>query len=102
MRLPARCHFLASCCIAAMEEMILTLEKLALKHGQSMQLSILLRRWNMSVAPASGGFNAASRRIASANTEIHLFQRFTAIEVCRRFRAGRPKQPAGRGCYQFN
>jgi hypothetical protein len=56
-----------------MEEMILTPEKLALKYGQSMQLSILLRRWNMSVAPASGGFNAASRRIASANTEFIYF-----------------------------
>src|ERR1039458_5109575 len=70
MRLPARRHFLASCCIAAMEEMILTLEKLALKHGQSMQLSILLRWWNMLVAPASGGFHAASRRMALLTQEL--------------------------------
>ena len=53
-----------------MEEMILTLEKLALKHGQSMQLSILLRWWNMLVAPASGGFHAASRRMALLTQEL--------------------------------
>jgi hypothetical protein len=39
-----------------------------------MQLSVLLRRWNMSVAPASGGFNAASRRIAFAGAGIVLFE----------------------------
>jgi len=41
--------------------------------GQSIQLSVW-RREIFGVAPASGGFNAASRRIASAGAGIVLFE----------------------------
>jgi len=51
------------------------------------------------VAPAFRGFNSASRRIVSARVRLLVVGRIAAIVVCRWFRARRPKQPAGRGCY---
>lgn len=51
------------------------------------------------VAPASGGFNAASRRIASGRTRTHLIELPPVTCDHGRFRARRPKQPARRGCY---
>jgi len=41
--------------------------------GQSIQLSVR-RREILKVAPASGGFHAASRRMASADAGIILFE----------------------------
>jgi hypothetical protein len=54
--------------------------------GQSIQLSIR-RREIFEVAPASGGFNAASRRIALVLVVNQLIEKLAAKHVCQRFRA---------------
>gem|GEM_PF-5457558 len=51
------------------------------------------------VAPASRGFNSASRRIATAFTRAEFIVRTTANFVIGLFRARRPKPPARGGCY---
>jgi hypothetical protein len=82
-----------------MEVTIRMVKKCGSGGGQSIQLSVRRREifevtpvFRLHGAPkrrfgatAAGGFNAASRRIASANMEIHLFQRSTAIEVSQGF-----------------
>lgn len=53
----------------------------------------------LCVAPASGGCNAASRRIVLARQSQPEVRQLWAAVGCSKFQAGRLKSPAGRGCY---